>query len=170
MFKRLTLLAFCLTPLFTLAAGKIYTWTDADGNVVYGDRPPMGTTAKEVAVQGKKKAPINIDEQQLSGQWFGTSNEGSQAKITLNDNGTIRFLQTKSDQTTLNYQGIWTLENQTLTVITEFTQTAEPNKQFVRSVEPLQITYTIISFADEQMDMAIEGERYTMSRTGAAQP
>ncbi len=170
MFRLFVVLVFCLIPTFSLAAGKIYTWKDDKGNVVYGDRPPMGTEATEIAVQGKKKVPIAVEETQLHGEWFGSSTEGGQTKITLNSNGTIRFLQTKSDQSTLNYQGIWTLEKQSLTVITEFTQSAERNQEFVRSVEPLQLTYNILKFSDLDMELIIEGERFELRKTGLSQP
>ena len=165
MYKILISLALSITPILTLAAGKIYTWQDADGNIVYGDRPPTGATAEEIHIQGKKKAAVIVDEEQLEGEWFGSSNEGGQTKMTINGNGTIRFLQTKADQSTINYQGIWTLERQTLTVITEFTQTAEPNRDFIRSVEPMELTYNILAFNDTDMEMIIEGERFNLRKT-----
>ncbi len=43
MVKKLTLVIFCLTA--SLAVADIYRWTDAQGNVHYGDQPPEGVVA-----------------------------------------------------------------------------------------------------------------------------
>lgn len=49
----LTICVFCLSPLSF--AGKIYKWTDSEGNVHYGERPPS-KQAQQVKV---RKGPSN---------------------------------------------------------------------------------------------------------------
>jgi hypothetical protein len=164
MLQRLFLiLAVCL-PLTSFAAGKVYTWTDQTGTVHYSDRPPADVEAEEIEFQGKKKRSVAINEESLAGQWYGRSDKDSEVKLTFNENGTITYTQTKADQTVFNYQGLWTLENSSITVITEFSQTAPPNGDFKRSPEPMQYIYNVMSFENETMEYIIESERFTVNR------
>lgn len=164
MLQRLLVLVLTLCPVIVMAAGKIYTWTDSDGNVSYGDRPPSAVTAKEIAIKGKKKNPVVVDEDKLPGQWFGEEARGGDAKFKFNVNGTVTFLQTKPDQSVYNYQGIWTYEKNSITVITEFSQNAGPTGAVNRSGEPLQLVYNIIRFDDRGMEVIIEDERFIMEK------
>ena len=41
----------------SLTAGSIHKWTDADGNVFYGDAPPMSTKTENVWVQSAPSNP-----------------------------------------------------------------------------------------------------------------
>ncbi|EAR09558.1 DUF4124 domain-containing protein [Reinekea blandensis] len=163
MLQRFLCLLILLTPLSVLAAGKIYTWTDDDGNVYYGDRPPTEIEAEEITIQGKKREPVTVDESVLPGQWFGTDERGGEVKMTLNENGTVTFIHTRSDQSVYNYQGIWTYEDNSITVITEFSQTAPANGNFKRSVEPVQLTYFIVRFSSDTMELVIEDDRFTLA-------
>lgn len=164
MLNRFVFFLVLLIPLSVLAADKVFTWTGEDGVVHFGDRPPMESDAKEIAIQGKKKAALSVTDEQLTGQWFGTSDRGGEVKITLNANGSIAYIQTRADQSVYNYQGIWTLESTTLSIITEFSQTAQANSDFKRSVEPLQIEYNITRFEADSMSMIKEGEVFTVSK------
>jgi hypothetical protein len=164
MLQRLFVLVLICLPTALFAAGKIYTWTDENGDIFYGDRPPSEADATEIAIQGKKKNPVIVDEEILPGEWFGQEARGGEVKIKLNSNGTITFLQTKADQTVYNYQGIWTYEKNSISVITEFSQTAPPNGNFERSVEPLQLVYNIIGFSAEKMELIIEDERFVLDK------
>lgn len=165
MLQRLLVLVLALCPVLVMAAGKIYTWSDADGNVFYGDRPPSEVTAKEIEIKGKKKSPIVVNEEELPGQWFGEEARGGDAKFKFNVNGTVTFLQTRPDQTVYNYQGIWTYEKNSITVITEFSQFAEADGTITRSGEPVQLVYNIIRFDDRGMELIIEDERFDVSKT-----
>jgi hypothetical protein len=44
----IAILLFCTTTLSV--AGKIYKWTDSEGNIHYGERPPSGQQGKQVHV------------------------------------------------------------------------------------------------------------------------
>jgi hypothetical protein len=164
MLQRLAILLILGLPLSVFASGKIYTWTDTTGIVHYGDRPPMEANAEEIAIQGKKKQPLVLVSEQLPGLWFGAVNEGGEVKLTLSENGTITYLQTRPDQSVYNYQGIWSLNNTSITVITEFSQTAPPSGNFKRSVEPIQLVYNIITFSETAMDLIIGSERFSLLR------
>jgi len=164
MLQRLVILVILALPMNVFASGKIYTWTDATGIVHYGDRPPLEAEAEEIAIQGKKKQPLVVVSEQLPGLWFGAVNEGGEVKITLSENGTISYLQTRADQSVYNYQGIWSLSNTSLTVITEFSQTAPPDGDFKRSVEPIQLVYNIITFNENAMELIIGSERFNLLR------
>lgn len=163
MLRRFLCLVVLLTPLSLLAAGKIYTWTDEDGNVFFGDRPPMTIEADEVTIQGKKREPVVVDEEGLPGQWFGNDDQGGEVKLTLNANGTVSFIHTRADQSVYNYQGIWTYQDNSITVITEFSQSAPANGDFKRSVEPVQLTYFIVRFNENDMELIIEDQRFVLS-------
>jgi hypothetical protein len=165
MFQRFLVLALVCIPLTVTAASKIYTWTDENGDTFYGDRPPKEAEATEIAVQGKKKSPVNVNEEALPGVWFGYEENGGEVKLDLKENGTITLLQTKSDQSVFNYQGIWSYTDNSITVITEFSQTAPRNGDFKRSVEPLQLVYNIIRFEDGDMELIISDERFSVSKT-----
>jgi hypothetical protein len=164
MLQRLIAVFLICLPTALFAAGKIYTWTDENGDVFYGDRPPSEATATEIAIQGKKKSPVTVDEDILPGEWFGLEAQGGEAKIKLNSNGTVTFLQTKADQSVYNYQGIWTYERNSISVITEFSQTAPAKGDFKRSVEPLQLVYNIIGFSENQMELIIGDERFVLDK------
>lgn len=41
----------------SLNAGSIHKWTDADGNVFYGDTPPVSTETEDVRVQSAPSNP-----------------------------------------------------------------------------------------------------------------
>lgn len=163
MFRRFLCLVLLFTPLSLFAAGKIYTWTDEDGNTYYGDRPPAEVEAKEVAIQGKKAKAVEVDESALPGQWFGTDESGGEVKMTLNENGTVSFIHSRADQSVYNYQGIWTYQNKSITVITEFSQTASSSGEVKRSVEPLQLNYFIVRFNNDAMELVIEDQRYSLA-------
>lgn len=164
MLKRFLLVALLGLPTLLFATGKIYTWTDEDGNVFYGDRPPTQVEATEIAIQGKKKKPVIVDEQALPGEWFGTDQDGGEVKMTLENSGNIDFRQTQPDQTVYIYQGIWSYNDKTITVITEYTQTAPPGSDFQRSIEPIQLQYNIIAFGGDTMELIIEDERFEVAR------
>ena len=53
-------LAACLLPGGTAQASKIYRWTDATGNVQYGDRADPQLPAREVAVSHVRAEPAAI--------------------------------------------------------------------------------------------------------------
>lgn len=161
---RLFIMALIMAPLTVLAASKIYTWTDENGVIHYGDRPPASAAAEEVAIDGKVEAPVEINEDQLPGQWYGPASNGGDVKVTLNASGTINFLQTLPDQSVFNYQGIWTLGENRIEVITEFSQTAPRNGDFQRSVEPLQFVYNILEFDADNMEWIIEGNRFELEK------
>jgi hypothetical protein len=163
--RRLALWLLLTTlPVMVFASGKIYTWTDTSGVVHYGDRPPIASDADEVSIQGKKKLPLVVVDEQLPGLWFGSANDGGEVKFTLFENGSITYIQTRADQSVYNYQGIWTLENTSLTVITEFSQTAPPGGDFKRSVQPIALTYTIIGFSENALELIIGPERFNLGR------
>lgn len=164
MLKHILLILLFVMSSFMLADDKIYTWIDEDGVVHYGDRPPAEVEAEEVAIQGKKKAPVVVDEAVLPGQWFGTDQSGGEVRFTLNENGNMTFVHTRADQSVFNFQGIWSFEDNSITVITEFTQTAPRNGDFQRSVEPLRLQYNIIGFSDTSMELIISDDRFDVSR------
>lgn len=164
MLQRLFLLLVICLPLTAMAAGTVYTWTDENGTVHYADRPPADVEAKEIEFKGKKKTPVTINEEVLAGQWYGRSDKGSEVKLTFNENGTITYTQTKSDQSVFNYQGLWSIEGASISVITEFSQTAPANGDFKRSPEPMKYVYNVLSFRNDDMEYIIESERFTVSR------
>lgn len=51
-----SLIYLMLLASTSLSAGTIHKWTDADGNVFYGDRPPVSAETENVRVQS---APTN---------------------------------------------------------------------------------------------------------------
>ena len=74
--KLLLLIAISLLCTSTLSiAGKIYKWTDSEGNTHYGERPPSNQ-AKQIKVQ---KGPA------YSGKPAATSDSPSDARKTLLD-------------------------------------------------------------------------------------
>jgi len=166
MLQRLAIVLILALPLTVFASGKIYTWIDAIGIVHYGDRPPLDADAEEIAIQGKKKQALVVVSEQVPGLWFGEATDGGEVKLTLSENGTITYLQTRADQSVYNYQGIWSLNNTSLTVITEFSQTAPPGGDFKRSVEPVQLVYNIINFNENNMELIIGTERFNLLRRG----
>ncbi len=164
MLQRFMLIIILCLPVSLFAAGKIYTWTDDDGLVHYADRPPAELEATEVEIKGKKKDPVSVVEANLSGVWYGTTAKGGNVKLTFNENGTISYIQTRADQSVYNYQGIWTLADTSITVITEFSQTAPAKGDFKRDIEPLELVYNIMSFGDDKMELVIGDERFSVNR------
>lgn len=146
-----------------LAENKIYTWTDDDGTVHYGDRPPRNAQAEEVNIRGQRQEAIEVNAAQLNGTWFGRGPDGGETRIRIQENGAIRFTQTRPDQSIYNYQGIWRLEDRTLSVITEFIEEGGAGSGMQRSVEPVQLTYTFTSFSPEEFTLRSQGQDITVS-------
>lgn len=163
MISRTLLILAALLIGQALAAGKIYTWTDADGVVHYGDRPPKEANAEEVSIRGRRSEPVEVQSEQLAGTWFGRGDNGGEVRMNLQENGSIRFTQTFPDQTIYNYQGIWRLEDRTMTVITEFIEEGGGGS-LNRSVEPVQLTYTFTQFTPNQMTFLNSGESHTLDK------
>ncbi|WP_028670951.1 DUF4124 domain-containing protein [Saccharospirillum impatiens] len=147
----------------TLAESKIYTWTDAEGTVHYGDRPPRDTQSEEVSIRGQRQAAVEVSAAQLNGTWFGRGPNGGETRIRIQENGAIRFTQTRPDQSIYTYQGIWRLEDRTLSVITEFIEEGGGGTGMQRSVEPVQLTYTFTSFNPESFTLRSQGEDINVS-------
>lgn len=141
-----------------LAEGKIYTWTDESGTVHYGDRPPRDAQAEEVSMRGQRREAIEVNASQLNGTWFGRDPDGGETRIRIQENGAIRFTQTRPDQTIYNYQGIWRLEDRSLSVITEFIEEGGAGGGMQRSVEPVQLSYTFTSFSPDAFTLRSQGE------------
>ncbi|MDN3650373.1 DUF4124 domain-containing protein [Reinekea marina] len=164
MIRLFSLILLACLPFMTFAAGKIYTWQDENGNTVYGDRPPAEAEVTEIAIQGKKKAAVEVESDALTGEWFGAGDKGGEVKMSMRSAGNIVFTQTRSDQSVYNYQGVWTLEDTTLTVITEFTQEISSAGKISRSVEPVQLIYTIVDFDGANMEFIAGQERFTVGK------
>jgi hypothetical protein len=97
----------------TLSAGTIQKWVDENGNVHYGDAPPVSAKTEKVRVQsapsnpGKKLPRLNDDNGQQGGaeQTAGQNNQmtGTQAKeaceraradmLVIESNSRIRLRQ-----------------------------------------------------------------------------
>lgn len=157
--------------LATLLAGQaaaegnssIYKWTDEDGNVHYGDRPPRDGAAEEVRLRGSRPEPVEVLPSELNGTWFGRQDDGGEVRMRLQDSGAIRYTQTFPDQTIYNYQGVWRLEDRSLSVITEFIEEGGGGN-LNRTVEPVQITYNFLEFSPDELTMINNGQRYTLSK------
>lgn len=147
-----------------LAAGKIYTWTDSDGVVHYGDRPPKDANAEEVSIQGEKAEPVQVVPSQLAGTWFGRNSEGGEVRMALQVNGSIRYTQTFPNNTIYHYQGIWTLEDRSMNVITEFIEEGGGAGGLNRSVEPVRLTYTFTRFNPQQLTFLSNGQSFTLEK------
>ena len=145
-----------------LAEGKIYTWTDEEGTVHYGDRPPRNAQAEEVSIRGQRQEAVEVNAAQLNGTWFGRGANGGETRIRIQENGAIRFTQTRPDQSIYNYQGIWRLEDRTLSVITEFIEEGA-GTGMQRSVEPVQLTYTFTAFSPEAFTLRSQGQDINVS-------
>lgn len=164
MMHRFLVLLICLSAGLAYAeSNKIYTWTDEDGTVHYGDRPPANADAEEVGIRGKKPEPVQVVPSTLTGTWFGRQDEGGEVRVRFQENGNIRYTQTFPDQTIFTYQGIWSLEGRTMNVITEFIEEGGGNN-LRRSVEPVRLTYTFTEFGSEQLTMINAGNSYTLNK------
>lgn len=162
--KRALLMTTALLLTATaIASGRIYTWTDEDGAVHFGDRPPTHVQAEEVSIRGQRSAPVEVEEELLPGVWFGQQNDGGEVRINFMANGAIRYTQTFPDQSIYNYQGIWQLDDRSLSVITEFIEQGGGG-QFNRTVEPVQLSYTFTQFSSEQMTLLTGGNSYVLRR------
>ena len=72
--QSLTLILVCYLSTPILNAAKIYKWTDENGQVHFGQKPPIGETnqpgieAEEIKIRNDQGSPINA--QQRGSQWF----------------------------------------------------------------------------------------------------
>ncbi len=68
---------------FNVAADKVYKWTDDDGNVHYGDRPPADSERREMLLRRPPRVDpdINIRQQRTARllQSFAAEREEKQA-------------------------------------------------------------------------------------------
>lgn len=162
--RALLITAMLLYTATAVATGRIYTWTDEEGTVHFGDRPPSHVQADEVSIRGQRSAPVEVNEAQLPGVWFGRQDDGGEVRINFMSNGSIRYTQTFPDQSIYNYQGIWQLDDRSLSVITEFIEEGGGG-QFNRTVEPVQLSYTFTQFSEEQMTLLTGNNSYVLRRS-----
>lgn len=47
----------------TASAAKVYTWTDANGVIHYGEHPPIGVTAKKINARTGHSEPVPAQEE-----------------------------------------------------------------------------------------------------------
>ena len=91
-----TILSFCLIIFFQTAwAGKIYRWTDSEGNVQFTSTPGPDQSA-DAHQGGAKKTAINNDydiDDILKGNWYGSNRTSS---IELRFSKDVDFLDWKS--------------------------------------------------------------------------
>jgi hypothetical protein len=71
----------------SLSAGSIHKWTDADGNVFYGDAPPISASTEDVWVQS---APSNPGKALPR-----LSSSGSESSAAAGDDNTVPADQAK---------------------------------------------------------------------------
>jgi hypothetical protein len=62
---RLILLPLLLLAAASIASADIYRWTDAEGNVVFGDRPPEDVEAERIQVRPPMTTPAMPEAQDV---------------------------------------------------------------------------------------------------------
>ena len=83
---RIVILLTCITAfLLCIASGsaiatEVYTWTDADGNVHFGDKPPSGQKAETVSIRAAPPASNAVIDDNASGQNSSASPSAAEVK------------------------------------------------------------------------------------------
>ena len=86
------LIYLALLASTSLTAGSIHKWTDADGNVFYGDTPPVSANTEDVRVQS---APSNPGKALPRLSSPGSSAAADSDTPTTDSNGNIPADQAK---------------------------------------------------------------------------
>ncbi len=86
------LMALTLLVSISLHAGTIHKWIDADGNVHYGDAPPVTVKTESVRVQS---APSNPGKSLPRLSTPGSENEGGSATTAATDETAVPKDQAK---------------------------------------------------------------------------
>jgi hypothetical protein len=60
--------AIALAALAAVAAAEVHRWTDAEGRVHYGDRPPAGSQSVPVTTGASPSQPVPSDAERLERQ------------------------------------------------------------------------------------------------------
>ncbi|MEJ2142375.1 MAG: DUF4124 domain-containing protein [Gammaproteobacteria bacterium] len=163
---------FCLALLFLIVvvpaqAGKIYKWTDKDGNVHFSNTP--GPDQDASADIGDTKArgggtfsrPQSL-ESSLRGTWYG-SLAGQSYKLRVNGN-TLLWAKTFEQQNSINsvvpvFEAVWKDNNGDLDIIYSnypSNQSRSGKKDFIR----------IISKSDESLSLQFPDKRvYNLTKS-----
>jgi len=139
-----------------LAADKIYTWTDENGVIQYGDRPPSNSGAKEVKVRGFQENILVISAEALEGNWRVINSSGQIQDWTVRKDGRIQIdIRQGANRTIIN--GAWQLSDAIFTVNSELIQEIKGGKATVNDA-PVQFTYKFLEF---------ESDRFRVFNNGA---
>lgn len=65
----------------TTASAEIFQWTDNDGNVQFGDRPPASSGAKRVEVEVNSYESVSVESAEAFKS--GVSNKGRAKKVVM---------------------------------------------------------------------------------------
>ena len=87
--KTLTCILMCLS--FSVSAGSIHKWVDENGNVHYGDAPPVSAKTKQLKVDGR---PSNTGSPLPR---LGEQGENAEAGAVPEDQAQIACRQAKED-------------------------------------------------------------------------
>jgi hypothetical protein len=79
----------------SLSAGEILKWTDDDGNIYYGDSPPIEANAEPVKVIGAPSNPGKALPRLSDGTGSGSSGSGSDQRASNQQSGNTPADQAK---------------------------------------------------------------------------
>lgn len=85
-----TLTSAMLALCTSAASAEIYKWTDADGNVLFSDRPPAGVTKKPVEVRSAAPSAGSQEELEARRQRQARALRGAERRIEKRKEGALR--------------------------------------------------------------------------------
>lgn len=137
-----------LFSTWVIAADKIYTWTDENGVIQYGDRPPRDSQATEVKIRGFQENILEISAEKLEGNWRVINASGQIQDWVVRKDGRIQIdIRQGANRTIIN--GAWQLSDTIFTVNSELIQEIKGGQATVND-SPVQFTYKFLEFEENR--------------------
>lgn len=158
-----------MAPLLILLAAtaaqandKIYTWVDENGGIHFGDRPPTESKATEVKVQGFRGTTIEVDPEQLPGNWQVVADNGVIQDWRLTIDGRVQMEYSDAGVRSI-VTGEYSVTGTIMTVTTDLIQRLSNNK-LTTDDAPTQMVYKFLEFSEDQFKVYHNSGNLTANR------
>jgi len=156
--QKILLPLLVLLPIHAFGASKIYTWTDADGVVQFGDRPPIASNASEVKMQGLVTTPVEVIPAQLQGTWKVAGQPGETQEWLIRQDGRIQIdIKTGNDRRIIH--GNWVITDSVMTITSDLVQDIIAGRSVIDN-SPQQFVYKFLAFNPNTFRVFSNGANY----------
>lgn len=156
--RKVMLSVLALIAIQAFGESKIYTWTDADGVVQFGDRPPISANASEIKMQGMVTTPVVVTAGALEGTWKVTGQPGETQEWLVREDGRIQ-IDIKMGEDRRIIHGNWVITGSVMTLTSDLVQDIIAGRSVIDN-SPQQFVYKFLAFNDNTFRVFSNGSNY----------